>query len=101
MTDYVYRGTDRSACGTNTGYYRHARKKEVACTPCLIAHATHEAERYRAKTGKPPRPKGQATHGTYGGAQAHYRRGETPCTKCRNALNKYRHARQTKKKATP
>lgn len=25
-------------CGTNTGYYRHRRRDEPACTPCLIAH---------------------------------------------------------------
>lgn len=75
MADYVYRGTDRSACGTNTGYYRHTRKKEVACTPCLIAHAAHEAERYRAKTGKPPRTK------------PHCKRGQPRCDDCRETYN--------------
>jgi WhiB family redox-sensing transcriptional regulator len=28
----------KSICGTNTGYYRHRRKREKSCEPCLIAH---------------------------------------------------------------
>ena len=75
MADYVYRGTDRSACGTNTGCNRHIRRKEIACTPCLIAHAAREAERYRAKTGKPPRTK------------AHCKNGQPRCADCKEARN--------------
>lgn len=82
MPDYVYRGT-QNACGTNTGYRRHIHKGEMACTRCLIAHAAYEAERYRAKTGKPPRTK------------PHCKRGQPRCDDCRETYN----ASRRKKKA--
>lgn len=38
----------RAACGTDSGYYRHRRRKptpEPACEPCKVAHSTAEAQR--------------------------------------------------------
>lgn len=38
-------------CGTNGAYYRHLRKREDACTPCLDAHVEHNSEwRSNART---------------------------------------------------
>lgn len=36
------------ACGSNAGYFRHLRKREVACLPCLAAHASHRQTRRRS-----------------------------------------------------
>ena len=35
-------------CGTNAAYWRHKRKKEPACTPCLLAHAADRDARVKA-----------------------------------------------------
>lgn len=32
-------------CGTNAAYMRHLRNGEIACTPCLEAHAKEERGR--------------------------------------------------------
>lgn len=86
MADYVYRGTE-SVCGTNLGYNRHLYKEELACTRCLIAHAAYVAERYRAKTGKPPRVK------------RHCKRGQPLCDDCRETYNASRRKHRANKKA--
>ena len=40
---------------------------------------------------RPPRP---IRHGTEGGANAHWRRGETPCPSCRQAANRGKRERE-------
>lgn len=87
MVDDTYRGTE-TACGTNRGYNRHWHKGEIACTRCLIAHAAYAAERYRAKTGNPPRVK------------RHCKRGKPLCDECRETYNAYRRKHRAEKKGT-
>jgi hypothetical protein len=51
-------------CGTDSGYYRHRRHGEPACTACLAAHATTGRVRYhqpgmrygRRRTPRPTPP---------------------------------------------
>lgn len=44
--------TGPAKCGTRSGLYRHWKRREIACGPCLKADADYHRERYRTKRQK-------------------------------------------------
>jgi hypothetical protein len=98
--------------GTDRGYRQHLWLRTVPCGSCLAAHA--RLSEHNLKEGKcarglgwpleprraAPSPQLRTTarapieHGTYGGYQAHGRRGEEPCEECHAARRKYKRERK-------
>lgn len=76
-----------AACGTPSGYARHYRLKEPACTACKAAIAAVSRARAAKRRGdRPPAPRAQlAECGTRSGYERHRRLGEEPCQGCREA----------------
>ncbi|CAM4329905.1 hypothetical protein NONI108955_21140 [Nocardia ninae] len=75
--------------GTRTGYNRHRRRKEPACTECLAAEAQH----------KNPNPKSPPVCGTEAMWGRHRRRGEN-CDTCRKAVTELDKIRKKAKRTS-
>ena len=84
--------------GTIAGYYRHRRRKEPACGPCLAANR-ERSRLVRRRQGATPRRKPRC--GTPSGYTAHFRTEPPtrPCGPCRRAFRDYRRNLRRRKQA--
>lgn len=80
-------------CGTRAGYFRHRRKGEPACEPCLEAHNA-----YTAREVKPVKDVVRE-HGTVKGWNQHYYRKEPACQPCKDAKTEDTRKYKARKKA--
>ena len=89
MTTERKRTVTREQCGTIGGFRRHSKRGEQPCEPCLDANREYRRNAYRARTvtpadqRRPPTPDQRC--GSIAGYQAHCRRSEHACARCKRA----------------
>lgn len=89
--------------GTPAGFHAHEYHGTEVCPPCREAINERNRERYAERKQTRPAPRAKRTdpieHGTAKGRGQHKRRGEEPCTPCREAYNAANAAARAKRLA--
>lgn len=79
----------RPACGTESGYTAHRKRRDVPCRACTDAHTAAQRDRAERRRLGLPSIRPVAKCGTPSGYAKHRRRGEAACDGCRAANAAY------------